>query len=106
MSHNRFLSEIFENLDVDYQMLISMGKNEPFYRPRNLVFSHVIGVYFIAFFIEHPVIQWLSQLHFLLHIYSVFKKEGVKVKGHKNGTFDYLNLVQWFSVPRSFDRGT
>ena len=55
MSHNRFLSEIFENLDVDYQMLISLGKNEPFYRPKNQFFSHAIGVYFISFFIEHPV---------------------------------------------------
>ena len=56
MSLNRFLSEIFENLDVDYQMLISLGKNEPFYRPKNQFFSHVIGVYFISFFIEHPVV--------------------------------------------------
>ena len=55
MSQNRSLSEIFENLDVDYQMLISLGKNEPFYRPRNQFFSHVIGIYFISFFIEHPV---------------------------------------------------
>ena len=55
MSQNRSLSEIFENLDVDYQMLISLGKIESFYRPRNQSFSHVIGVYFISFFIEHPV---------------------------------------------------
>ena len=57
MSHNRFLSEIFENLDVDYQMLISLGKNEPFYRPRYQFFSHVIGIYFISFFVEHPVVS-------------------------------------------------
>ena len=30
---NEFQSEIFEKLDVDYQMLISMGKNEPFIDP-------------------------------------------------------------------------
>ena len=68
MSHNRFFSEIFENLDVDYQMLISLGNNEAFYRPRNRVFSHVIGIYFISFFIEHPVFldgstQWFNSFH-------------------------------------------
>ena len=30
---NKFLSEIFENLDADYQMLISSGKYEPSSRP-------------------------------------------------------------------------
>ena len=64
MSHNRFLSEIFENLDVDYQMLISLGKNEPFYRPRNQFFSHVIGIYFISFFVEHPVVLVLKQMYY------------------------------------------
>ena len=33
VSHNRFLHGIFENLDVDYQMLMSLGKNELFIDP-------------------------------------------------------------------------
>ena len=60
MFHNEFLSEIFKNLDVDSQMLISFGKYEPSCRPKNAISSCVINLYFSPFFIDHPVNRILS----------------------------------------------
>ena len=62
MSHHRFLIEKIENLDVDYQMLISYGKNEPTCRPKNTFFKCVISSYFSPFFIDHPVV-WESTIN-------------------------------------------
>ena len=41
MSQNEFLSEIFENLDEDYQMLIIPGQYKPINRPKNAIFRCV-----------------------------------------------------------------
>ena len=56
MSQNEFLSEIFENLDEDYQMLIIPGQCKPVNRPQNAIFSCGNDSYFLTFFIEHPVV--------------------------------------------------
>ena len=55
MSQNEFLIEIFEDLDVDYQMLIIPGQYKPINRPKNAIFRCVNDLYFLTFFIEHPV---------------------------------------------------
>ena len=34
MPNNKFFSEIFEDLNEDYQMLINMGEDEPFMDPK------------------------------------------------------------------------
>ena len=52
---NDFSSAIFKNLDVDNQMSQSCGQDEPLSWPKNAFFSCVIGIYFVAFFIDHPV---------------------------------------------------
>ena len=31
--HSEILIKIFDNLDIDYQMLINLGYHEPFYKP-------------------------------------------------------------------------
>ena len=56
MSRNEFLSEIFENLDADYEMLMGSGKYEHSCRPITAIFRCVISVYFSSFFIDHPVL--------------------------------------------------
>ena len=56
MSRNEFLSEIFENLDADYEMLMGSGKYEHSCRPITAIFRCVISVYFSSFFIDHPVV--------------------------------------------------
>ena len=48
---NHFSSDIFENLDVDNQMSLSCGQDEPQSWPNNAIFS----IYFITFFFEHTV---------------------------------------------------
>ena len=52
---NDFSSAIFKNLDVDNQMSQNCGQDEPLSWPKNAFFSCVIGIYFVAFFIDHPV---------------------------------------------------
>ena len=52
---NELQSAIFENLDVDNQMLGTCGQYEPFYSPLNAFFRSVIAQYFWSFFFEHPV---------------------------------------------------
>ena len=49
------LSAIFKNHDVDNQMSLSCGQDEPLSFPKNAFFSCEIGIYFVAFFIDHPV---------------------------------------------------
>ena len=61
MSRNEFLSEIFENLDADYEMLMGSGKYEHSCRPITAIFRCVISVYFSSFFIDHPVEVTCSQ---------------------------------------------
>ena len=51
---NDFSGAIFKNLDVDNQMS-RCGQDEPLSWPKNAFFSCVIGIYFVAFFIDHPV---------------------------------------------------
>ena len=51
----RLLSVIFENLDADYQMLMSSGKYEHSCRPKTAIFRFIISIYFPPFFIDHPV---------------------------------------------------
>ena len=53
---NDFSSDIFKNLDIDNQMSLSSGQDEPLSCPKNSHFSCVRGVYFVAFFIDHPVV--------------------------------------------------
>ena len=53
------LSAIFKNHDVDNQMSLSCGQDEPLSFPKNAFFSCVIGIYFVAFFIDHPVVDTL-----------------------------------------------
>ena len=53
---NDFLGDIFKNLNIDNQMSLSSGQDEPLSCPKNSHFSCVRGVYFVAFFIDHPVI--------------------------------------------------
>ena len=55
---NDFSSAIFKNLDVDNQMSQSCGQDEPLSWPKNAYFSCVIGIYFVAFFIDHPVFSY------------------------------------------------
>ena len=52
---NDFSCDIFKNLVVDNQMSLSSGQDEPLSYPKNSHFSCVRGVYFVAFFIDHPV---------------------------------------------------
>ena len=51
-----FLSDIFKNLNVDIKMSISCGQDEPLTCPKNAFFSCVIGIYFVTYFIVHPVV--------------------------------------------------
>ena len=52
---NDFSSDIFKNLNVDIQMSLSCGQDEPHSWPKNAFFNCVIGVYFVSFFFDHPV---------------------------------------------------
>ena len=47
---------MYENLDVDYQMLINLGEHKPIYGPKYAFLRCIIGIYFLSFFIEHPVV--------------------------------------------------
>ena len=46
---------MFEILGVDKQMFVSCGQDEPYRSSKKAYFSHVIGLYFLSFFYEHPV---------------------------------------------------
>ena len=52
---NEFSSEIFKNFNVDNQMSLSCGQDEPLGCPENAFFSCVIGIYLVSFFFDHPV---------------------------------------------------
>ena len=56
LSLNHTQSEIFEILVVDKQMFISCGQDEPLRSPQKAYFICVIGIYFVSFFYEHPVL--------------------------------------------------
>ena len=47
-----FSSDIFKSLNVDNQMSLSCGQDEP---PEIAFFSCVIGIYLVSFFFDHPV---------------------------------------------------
>ena len=53
---NDFLSDIFKNLNVDNQMSLTCGQDEPLGCPKKAFFSCVIGIYFVSFFFDHPVL--------------------------------------------------
>ena len=55
LSFNELKSEIFQNLDVDYQMSLSCDQYRTYISPQNAYFSCVIGVYLRSLFFEHPV---------------------------------------------------
>ena len=42
-------------------MSLSFGQNEPLSCPKNAIFGGVIGVYFVSFFLEHPVEEAVKQ---------------------------------------------
>ena len=52
---NHFSSDIFKNFDVDNQMSLSCGQDEPQSWPKNAFFSCVIVIYFVTFFFEQTV---------------------------------------------------
>ena len=52
---NDFSSDIFKSLNVDNQISLSCGQDEPLGCPKNAFFSCVIGIYFVSFFFDHPV---------------------------------------------------
>ena len=56
VSLNNVLSEIFEILAIDNQMVTSCGQDEHHISTKKLYFSCVIGIYFMSFFYEHPVL--------------------------------------------------
>ena len=43
------------SLKVGIQMSLSCGQDEPQRSPQKGIFSSVMGIYFVTFFIEHPV---------------------------------------------------
>ena len=53
---NLLLNEIIKNLDVDNQMSTTCGQYGPNISAQNAYFVCVIVVYFVSFFIEHPVV--------------------------------------------------
>ena len=55
MPQNEIQSEIFENLDVDNQMLGTFGSYEPFNSPWNAFFNCLTAQNFWSFFFDHPV---------------------------------------------------
>ena len=55
VSLNKILSEIFEILAVDSQMVTSCGQDEHHRSAKKLYFSCVIGIYLMSFFYDHPV---------------------------------------------------
>ena len=55
VSSNNVLSEIFDILTVDNQMVTSCGQDEPHRSPKKVYFSCVIGIYLMSFFYDHPV---------------------------------------------------
>ena len=54
-SFNELKNEIIKNLDVDNQMSTSCGEYGPDISPKKAYFGCVIAIYFVSFFIEHPV---------------------------------------------------
>ena len=58
VSSNNVLSEIFDILTVDNQMVTSCGQDEPHRSPKKVYFSCVIGIYLMSFFYDHPVAPW------------------------------------------------
>ena len=48
-----FSNDIFMSLNVDNQMSLSCGQDEPYSWPQSAVFSCVKGVYFVSFFFGH-----------------------------------------------------
>ena len=61
VSLNNILSEIFEILAVDNQMVTSCGQDEPHRSPKKEYFSCVIGTYLMSFIYEHPVFGDLTE---------------------------------------------
>ena len=43
-------------------MSLSFGQNEPLSCPKNAIFGGVIGVYFVSFFLEHPVYKMSEKI--------------------------------------------
>jgi len=63
LSLNHVLIELFEIIGVNKQMFISFGQDEPHRSPKEAYFNGVIGIYFLSFFYEHPVLKpWAYQL--------------------------------------------
>ena len=55
VSSNNVLSEIFDILTVDNQMVTSCGQDEPHRSPKKVNFRCVICIYLMSFFYDHPV---------------------------------------------------
>ena len=56
VSLNNILSEIFEILAVDNQMVTSCGQDEPLRSSKKAYFICLIGIYLMSFFYDHPVV--------------------------------------------------
>ena len=61
---NDFSSDIFKSLNVDNQMSLSCGQDEPLGCPENAFFSCAIGIYLVSFFFDHPVVIFIFQSYF------------------------------------------
>ena len=89
LSLNRILSEIFQILGVNKQMFICCDPDEPYRSPKQAYFNHLIGIYFLSFFYEHPVVQY-SILHIPHMQYSKLlnqaHSETSTSRTHKNNT--------------------
>ena len=55
VSQNQFLSEKFENVDVDNKMSHTCGHFESTNSTKSAFFRSVIALYFSPFFFHHPV---------------------------------------------------
>ena len=53
-------------------MSLSFGQNEPLSCPKNAIFGGVIGVYFVSFFLEHPVVGVGGMWNLAFWIYVTF----------------------------------
>ena len=49
------MADRVKNFDIDNQMSLSSGQDETLSCPKNSFFSCVRGIYFVTFFIDHPV---------------------------------------------------
>ena len=56
MDFNEFENEIFKNINVNNQMSLSCGQYGPQNSPQDAYLRSLKGVYFVSFFIDHPVV--------------------------------------------------